>query len=109
MRVLVFLLLLTVAFPLFGQQQIRKWSDKSGEFTVRAKLVKVEGETVTLEKEAGGTVEVPIAKLSDKDREFVEKLSAAKPTKKSPTKNRTEPIQEIIYPTKDFWEIKLFP
>ena len=49
------------------------WTSRNGKFSVKAKLVKVENGTVTLETPKGKKIEVHIEKLSDEDQEFIEK------------------------------------
>lgn len=53
----------------------RVWSDKSGKYTVDAKLTKFDGKLVHLQKRDGSTVEVPLEKLSADDIAFVAKSS----------------------------------
>ena len=50
----------------------REWSDRSGQFSVEAELVRIEGDNVVLRKSDGTTVSVPIAQLSLADRGFVD-------------------------------------
>ncbi|WP_345322701.1 SHD1 domain-containing protein [Novipirellula rosea] len=56
----------------------RFWSDQSGKFRIKAAVVDVTTEALQLLKAEGGTVAVPIDKLSDGDQEIAAKLVAAK-------------------------------
>ena len=51
----------------------RTWRDTTGNYSVEAKLVDFPGDKVVLEKKDGTTVEVPLERLSDKDRELLDK------------------------------------
>jgi hypothetical protein len=48
--------------------EFRTWSDASGRFSVKAKFVSLDGENVTLEKEDGSQIEVPLKKLKLADQ-----------------------------------------
>ena len=53
----------------------RTWSDKSGKFRVDAEFVKVEDDVVSLKRtDTGATIQVPLARLSEADREHVRGL-----------------------------------
>lgn len=52
--------------------EFRTWSDQSGQFEVVAKLLEVADEKVVLEREDGQEIRVPLARLSDADRRYVE-------------------------------------
>ncbi|EMI52166.1 SHD1 domain-containing protein [Rhodopirellula sallentina] len=54
----------------------RQWSDKSGRFKIDAKLVKQEGGKVFLLRDDSRTIEVPVAKLSDTDQEYLRGLAS---------------------------------
>ena len=50
----------------------RVWKDKSGKFSVKARLIKVDGNTVFLRRSDNGkTAKVPLGKLSKNDRDFL--------------------------------------
>jgi WD40 repeat protein len=53
----------------------RTWTSADGRFTVEAEFVAAAGDKITLKKQAGGQVEIPLAKLSKADREYVEGLT----------------------------------
>ncbi|MHB0956283.1 MAG: SHD1 domain-containing protein [Pirellulaceae bacterium] len=53
--------------------EFRTWRDTTGKFSVDAALVSVDEDTVVLRKKNGQTVNVPVAKLSGADVEFVKR------------------------------------
>ncbi len=55
----------------------RTWSDTSGKFSVEAELVEVKGGKVLLKKADGSELIVPLAKLSEADRDFLKSQTAA--------------------------------
>lgn len=48
----------------------REWTDNTGKYRIRARLLEVTADAVRLKKEDGETVEVPLNRLSPADREF---------------------------------------
>lgn len=52
----------------------RAWKDASGKFTIEAEFVAVDGADVVLKKTSGSEIRVPLAKLSDADRKFLDSL-----------------------------------
>lgn len=56
--------------------ELRTWTDATGQFKVQAELVDQTATAVRLRLEDGRVVEVEIEKLSDADREHLRKLSA---------------------------------
>ena len=74
--------------------QTRQWSDATGAFQIEAELVTSRGGKVVLEKPNGKLVVVPIAKLSEADRKFLEqksKSAAAKSAQADNTKPERPP------------------
>jgi hypothetical protein len=64
-----------VAFALSTSQlHARKWSDSTGRYSVEADLVRNGDEDVVLRKQNGSHVTVPLVKLSDADRQYVDSL-----------------------------------
>lgn len=62
----------------FGQDaKLRTWSDISGKFKVRAALHQQNERLVVLHTEDGRSVEVPIDRLSQSDRDFLLSLSTS--------------------------------
>ena len=57
--------------------EMSEWSDASGDFSVTAEFVKLDGETVVLRDEEGDELEVPLEALSAADRRRAEKLAKA--------------------------------
>jgi tetratricopeptide (TPR) repeat protein len=58
--------------PPSGLAPLRTWTDTTGQFRIQARLVKIEPTQVTLQRAAGETLVVPLSRLSDGDRRFVE-------------------------------------
>jgi len=50
----------------------RTWSDASGKFKIEAKFVAVEDEKAILLNKEGKRLAIPLAKLSEKDRGYLE-------------------------------------
>ncbi len=49
----------------------RTWSDASGQFTLTAKFVSLDGDQVVLDRENGEKMTIPLAKLSKADQDYV--------------------------------------
>ena len=56
---------------------LRKWSDRSGKFSVEAKYQGLNGDKVVLVKSDGKRIEVPTAKLSDEDARYLLEVKTA--------------------------------
>ncbi len=56
---------------------MRKWSDKTGKFSIDARYQETNGDKVALVKADGNRIEVPIAKLSDEDNRYLKELNDA--------------------------------
>jgi outer membrane protein assembly factor BamB/thiol-disulfide isomerase/thioredoxin len=69
--------------------KVREWWDAKGKHSVKAELVNVEGRTVTLKKANGKSVSLPITKLSEADRRYLESFVTSTAKKASLT---------VIYP-----------
>jgi SLA1 homology domain 1, SHD1 len=52
--------------------EVRKWSDKTGVYSCEATFGGVAGTTVTLHRVDGVTLKLPLDRLSDSDREWIE-------------------------------------
>ncbi|GAB6188180.1 SHD1 domain-containing protein [Thermopirellula anaerolimosa] len=52
--------------------EVRTWKDKTGKFSIRAELVESDGTTVKLKRADGKVISVPVDRLSDQDRQFLE-------------------------------------
>lgn len=57
--------------PPAAPAELRTWQDTTGQFTIKAKLLRASAGTVTLRKEDGSTIKVPLEKLSDEDQEYI--------------------------------------
>jgi hypothetical protein len=53
-------------------QEVRTWSDTTGKFSVQARYGGTLGDKVLLLKEDGTSVKVPLEKLSDDDKEWIQ-------------------------------------
>ena len=60
-------------FPIVGASapMLRKWTDKSGSYTVMAEFVKFRDGKAHLRKEGNEVVEVAMTRLSDDDQQFI--------------------------------------
>ena len=54
---------------------MRTWSSKGSKFTIKAKFVALNNDSVTLEKEDGETVTVALDKLSEPDQKLARQLA----------------------------------
>lgn len=63
------------------QPPLRKWVDNTGTFSVRASLVDVDSEaqSLRLRLESGEVVELPMRRLSEKDREYLATVTQEEP------------------------------
>src|SRR3954469_8753657 len=57
----------------------REWKSTNGKFTIKAEFVAVKEGKVVLEKEDGSYLSVPLDKLCDEDRAFIESKSDGNP------------------------------
>lgn len=71
------LLLLGAAARPSAAGETRTWTDRTGKFRIEAEFVGVEDGAVTLRKEDGEEIEVPLDKLSAADQRAVEEAKAA--------------------------------
>ncbi len=53
-------------------QTYRVWTSRNGKFKIKAKLIRANDDTVTLETDQGKRIVVSIEKLSDADQQFIE-------------------------------------
>lgn len=68
--VISFVCVVLLVAPAAGE--VRTWKDKSGKFSIRAELVESDGTTVKLKRADGKVISVPVDRLSDQDRQFLE-------------------------------------
>ena len=59
-----------------GKRPFRTWTDASGKFTTKARFLSLDGDEVRLETEAGKTITMKLAKLSDADQAMARKIAA---------------------------------
>jgi len=57
--------------------ETRKWTSKDGRYTTEAELIDRDDTGVTLKKPSGDTVTVPLDRLSDADRRYVQQWKKA--------------------------------
>lgn len=67
--------------PPAAAQEERTWTDTTGKFKIVATFGGLDGASVRLKKSAGNELKVPLAKLCDADRKYVEQLQ---PTTENP-------------------------
>ena len=74
-RVMGFLLIVTMVLVQQVAAEVREWSPESGN-ELRAEIVKVQGGRVWLKRTDGRTINIGISKLSEADREFIVEFNA---------------------------------
>ena len=68
----VVLVACVVLFVTAASADVRTWKDKSGKFSIQGELVESDGNAVKLKKADGKVIQVPLERLSDEDRQFLE-------------------------------------
>lgn len=53
---------------------VRKWTSADGKFSIEASFVKKANGTISLKKTNGDVITVPLARLSETDRDFINKI-----------------------------------
>ncbi|MDX1924900.1 MAG: SHD1 domain-containing protein [Pirellulaceae bacterium] len=97
--ILLQLIFLQTALP--AEEPSRTWRDAAGKFSIDAKLIEVQADSVRLQKSNGDTINVPLAKLSETDRAYVKsklESNANKPSESdnpfaTPSLAKIEPLQ----------------
>ena len=56
----------------YDQEKVRNWSNSTGKFSVEAKLIEVTDEFVRLKKETGKEIKVPLNKLDDAAKSYLD-------------------------------------
>ena len=69
--------LLAVVLCVPQNAQAETWTDNSGKFQIEAEFIAVKGQSIVLRKEDGGTLEVPINRLSAESHALAKKLHEA--------------------------------
>lgn len=64
------------AADLAGEEASRVWSDRSGKYSTKARLIELQKDAVVLETEQGNTVTVPISRLSSGDLAYLREYRA---------------------------------
>lgn len=72
------ILLLFLAATPVTDDEVRVWTDSSGKFTIKARLVENKNGTVVLENENGKQVKVPLQRLSAVDQKYLKELTRLK-------------------------------
>ena len=62
-----------------AEEPARTWHDDTGKFQIEAALIKVDGDKVELKQSGGDVVSVPVKRLSDADRKYLESLKSNNP------------------------------
>ncbi len=59
-----------------GQLAVRGWTDDSGTFNIQGRLIAVLEGKIQILKETGKTTTVPMSRLSEADRKYVDDVAA---------------------------------
>ncbi len=59
-----------------AKRPLRNWTDATGKFKQKARFVKLDGDELTLETEAGKTITMSLEKLSEADQAMARKIAA---------------------------------
>lgn len=65
------------------KRPLRTWTDATGKFKQKASFVKLDGDQLTLETEAGKTITMSLEKLSEADQAMARKIAAKAGTKQA--------------------------
>ena len=84
-------LIAAIAISVISVAQGREWVNASGKYRVEAELVEVQGDSVVLRKADGQLLNVPLAKLSQADRDFVASHAAESNDATTNTSNAQAP------------------
>lgn len=71
---MIYFALLFCSTVLHDENGFRQWTDDSGKFSVKARLIENRNGQVKLLKESGTTISVPLNRLSSADRKFLASL-----------------------------------
>ncbi len=74
---LLLLIFVSISSPACGSDLIRVWVDWSGQHSIKATLVQVQADTVVLLTPEGKRISIPIEKLSENDRQYVEEFGTS--------------------------------
>lgn len=107
-------ILAQVGNALAAQEPSRTWRDAAGKFSIDAVLIDVQGDSVRLLKKDGATIQVPLAKLSEVDREYVKNRAAPQSDADNPfatpSLDKAEPVRaafslQTITPSQDVGDL----
>lgn len=93
--------------PRHAEQTVRTWTDTTGRYKIRAALVRIEGDNVTLEREDGQTVSLPISRLSAAGQKYLRDLAAE--TMSSPAATSSNPPAKATVPNTEQVDGKVDP
>ena len=100
----------------YSEEPLRKWVDAAGKFSIDASMVDVVGDSVRLLKQDGATIQVPLVKLSDADREYIKSRIAMDSNAENPfavpSIDKPEPVSvnfslRSVTPSKDVTELPM--
>lgn len=74
--------------------EMRTWRDSTGSFSREGEFVRLDGEVVVLRLKEGREIRVPLAKLSEADRSYVENITAKPADPKPDPAKPSEPAAE---------------
>lgn len=78
-----------------AQEPTRTWKDAAGKYSIDAKLIDLQTDSVRLQKTNGDTISVPLSKLSSEDQAYVKSIADSKTTKATETVNPFETSDRI--------------
>lgn len=84
MKIHPFALVSAASILIAATLQARSWKEAGSERTLEGDFVRTEGELVIIVRPGGTSVKVPLSKLSDDDKKFVEEQAAAKAAAATP-------------------------
>lgn len=89
----------------------RTWRDAAGKFSVEATLVELEAEAVRLIRSDGVTIDVPLERLSQADRDFLQELAEQRATAQdNPAENPFEsPAPAAVAPLTTSFALQAVP
>lgn len=73
-KILTFLVLFVLPLATAVGDKPRTWTDTTGQFSVEAELVDVDGDSVKLRRNDGSIISVPLTKFSAEDKQYLAKL-----------------------------------
>ena len=74
----VLIALVCIASDIVAQTKSRMWTDATDRFEIEAELLKHDKNSVTLRKTDKRVITIPLAKLSEADRKFIQDLASRK-------------------------------